>query len=101
WRDFKSVRFSVFSTLNSPVQMQLKIYDALHLSGGYKYADRFNRELIIHPGWNDIAVPVDDVRQAPLGRQMQLENIAGVSLFIQQLQQPAVFYVDGLHLSSR
>lgn len=101
WRDFKSIRFSVFSTLPASIQMELKIYDDQHAASGYKYADRFNRELIINPGWNDIEVRMEDVWEAPHERRMELENIAGLSLFIEQLEQPAVFYFDALRLSSK
>lgn len=101
WQEFKSVRFSVFSALSGPIPMELKIYDAQHPSSGYDYDDRFNRELVIAPGWNDIEVRMDDVREAPHDRRMELENIASFSLFIEQLEQPAVFYFDALRLSSK
>lgn len=101
WSGFKSVRFSVYSTLASPAEMVLKIYDRQHASSGYEYADRFNRELNIDPGWNDIEVRMDDVSDAPEGRNMDLENITSFSLFMERLEQPAVFYVDALRLSSK
>ena len=101
WRGFKSLRFSVFNTLAVPLQMELKIYDTAHRDSDYAYSDRFNRELPIQPGWNDIEVRIDDMVAAPKSRELDLQHIAAFSLFIEQLPQPALMYVDALRLSSR
>ena len=101
WRGFKSVRFSIFSTLNHPVAMELKMYDQQHAASGYDYADRFNRELLVQPGWNDIEVNMDELQTAPRSRDMDLQNMQAFSVFIEQLAQPAVFYFDALRLSSK
>jgi len=101
WRDFKSIRFSLFSSLNQPIQMELKIYDRQHAASRYDYEDRFNRELIINPGWNDIEVSMKDVQRAPDSREMDLAHMAALSVFVDELRQPAVFYFDALRLSSK
>lgn len=101
WSEFKSVHFSAFSTLPASIIMEIKVYDNKHAASGYDYNDRFNRELVMIPGWNDVEVRMADIAAAPHRRSMDLEHIASLSLFIEKLERPAVFYVDGLRLSSK
>jgi len=100
WRGFKKLSFSLYSTLNHALPMELKIYDRTHLQRGYRYSDRFNRELEIKPGWNDIEVRIADIRDAPQDRQMEMQNIFHFSLFVEELDDPAILYFDSLRLSA-
>jgi len=101
WSEFKSLRFSVYNTLNVPLPMVLKIYDREHVHNGYEHSDRFNREIDMQPGWNDIEVRMQDVFEAPRNREMNLHEIKSLSLFVEYLEVPVVIYVDGVRLSSK
>lgn len=101
WQGFEILKFSVFNSSDQARRMELKIYDWQHLQSGYEYEDRFNRELSIEPGWNDIVVTIEDIRQAPKGRDMNMSDIATFSLFLHKLEQPLTMYFDSLRLSSK
>lgn len=100
WHRFVSIKFSVFNTSNENLLMELKIYDWQHdLVGGYEFSDRFNRELILRPGWNDFQVAMQDVETAPANRKMDISDIASFSLFLHELKQPQTLFFDSLRLS--
>lgn len=101
WRDFKSVRFSIYSTEALSVNMELKIYDRQHQLSNYAYSDRFNRSLQLSPGWNDISISLDDVQSAPRNRELNMAEIVSFSLFLERLDKPMTMFFDGLHLSSK
>lgn len=101
WREFDFVRFSVYNSLNNVLRMELKIYDVQHLQTGSSYDDRFNRTLDLAPGWNDIEVVMDDVINAPHARRLNILEVKNLSLFVKNLDAPAVLYIDNLRLSKQ
>ncbi len=56
----------------------IAIYDAQHTND---YADRFNQAITISPGVNHIDIPLDDIRQAPVGQELDLSAIRAIRLF--------------------
>jgi VanZ family protein len=100
WQDYVAVKFSIFNTTDSNLDMELKIYDWQHVKNGYDYSDRFNKELTLHPGWNDFNIAMEEIQSAPKHRSLELENIASFSLFLHELDKPMVMYFDSLRLSS-
>jgi VanZ family protein len=100
WGQFTSIKFSIFNTMEENIPMELKIYDWQHDHNGYEYSDRFNRELVLKPGWNDFLISLEEVRAAPEDRKMDLSDISSFSLFLHDLEQPITLYFDNLRLSS-
>ncbi len=100
WKGYKSIKFSVYNTTTQNVDMELKIYDLQHIANGYSYSDRFNRELVLEPGWNDFSFTLEEVQSAPKGRLLQLSDLASFSLFLHNLKEPVIMYFDNLRLSN-
>ena len=100
WQGYVTLKFSVYNTRDIDLMMELKIYDQQHIENGYKYSDRFNRELTLRPGWNDFSIALEEVQAAPKRRSLELRNIARFSLFLHNLDKPMLMYLDGLRLSS-
>jgi hypothetical protein len=95
WRGFRRLTFTVVSDLDQPLELTIRVHDALH---DLRYADRFNRRVTIKPGVNRIAIPVDDIRRAPGGREMDLRRIRGIMIFAYRLEQPLHLYLGPLRL---
>ena len=95
WRWAGSLELTVVSDLDGPLQLFLRVHDASH---DRRYADRFNRAILIQPGVNRIVIPLDDVRRAPDRRQMDMAHIRGVMLFAYRLTQPTHVYIGPLRL---
>jgi len=100
WRGYKYLKFSLYNAQSSSMEIVLKIYDRQHPRNSYEYADRFNRRIILQPGWNDVTVKLEDIHQAPGNRTMDMADIVNISLFLVNQKRPASMYFDYLYLSN-
>ena len=66
--------------LTSPEQqlLVLRVHDATHNND---YYDRFNRELPLRHGFQQVRIPVRDIRNGPRSRELDLDHIRGFHLF--------------------
>jgi hypothetical protein len=95
WRGYQRLSFTIVSDLDAPLPMAIRIHDAAH---DHRYADRFNRRLTIRPGANHIAIAIDDIRNAPGRRQMDVGRIRAILLFASGLTRRTHVYVSPLRL---
>lgn len=95
WRGFSHFRIEVYSELPVARSLTIRIDDAHH---NHEYADRFNQAVIISPGLNHIHILLDDIRHAPLGRELDLGAIKNVMLFAISPPEEFSLYVDNIRL---
>lgn len=98
WSGYKLLQMDFYNPDSEPLELVLKISDAHHDLGKNRFNDRFNRALILMQGWNQVQIDLEDVRTAPLGRVMQMNQIRGVEVFAVQLSVPRKFYWDNIRL---
>lgn len=101
WRGYDWLNFSIYNDQSDDLPIELKIFDSQHVRNGYAYSDRFNRLLMLVPGWNEIRVSLRDIQNSAQNRKVDLQNIAVVSLFIHRPSVPRRVYLDNFHLSKR
>ena len=85
WRGYDSLRFQVYAENPAPKMLVLRIDDEAHNG---THSDRFNRSFTIHQGVNDIVVPLEDIREGPRNRQLDLSRIARVLVFSRRPDAP-------------
>jgi hypothetical protein len=95
WRGYHRLVFSVVSDLEAPLNLTIRVHDALH---DQRYSDRFNRTLKIVPGVNRVVIPLDDIRQAPGERQMDMARIRGIVIFGHRPPAPTHVFLGPLRL---
>jgi hypothetical protein len=95
WSGFTTLRFDVYSELSQPVDLILRIDDINHNN---QYRDRFNRTISVQPGLNQIEVPLSDVRNAPSGRDLDLQEITQMILFSRRPDAPFTLYLSDIWL---
>ena len=79
-----------------PLELSLRIHDVRH---DQEYSDRFNWRITLPAQSREtIRVPLAAVRNAPRGRQMDLEHIAGLLLFRTGPERADVVYVTRITL---
>lgn len=98
WNGYKLLQMDFYNPDSEPLELVLKISDAHHDLGSNRFNDRFNRALILMQGWNQVQINLDDVRNAPLNRDMQMDQISGVEVFAVQLPEAREFYWDNIRL---
>jgi hypothetical protein len=91
WTGHEYLRFDVYSEMRAPIRLVLRVHDNMHNS---EYADRFNYTFTVSPGANSLRIPIDAIRMAPSGRELDMRNIAAMALFAVSPKQPYVVDVD-------
>ncbi len=95
WRAYRRLTFTVVSDLDEPLELAIRIHDALH---DQRFADRFNRRLTIVPGVNLIDIPLGEISVAPNRREMDMSRIRGILIFGYRLASPVHVFIGPLRL---
>lgn len=99
WSGYRWLHFSINNPTSDTFEIICRINDSKHRELGQQYADRFNRNYWLRPGWNDVAISLDEVEQAPAGRKMDLTTIELLGLFVMNQSVPRIIYIDNFFLS--
>ncbi len=83
--------------LRSPEQQRLvlRVHDATHNNDFY---DRFNRELPLRQGFQQVRIPVRDIRDGPRSRELDLRHIRGFHLFAVDPSLPIEITIGNVRL---
>ncbi len=91
WASYRFLRMGVYSEMGNPIQLTIRIHDRLHND---TYEDRFNESLTVRPGANSIQIPIERIRSAPEGRELDLENVAAIGIFAVKPQSVYTINID-------
>jgi hypothetical protein len=95
WSRYEALRFQVWSELETPVEIVLRVDDT-HRRRAHR--DRFNGSFIVTPGFNDFTVPLATIARGPRGRTLDLSDIRQVVLFSRRPEEPFELYFSRLWL---
>jgi len=88
WRGHQALNLQLLNPETTPLEIELRVHDQHHYATGIGYDDRFNRVLSLQPGSNHVTVYLEDIRQAPRSRPMDLSRVEEVMLFTHDLRDP-------------
>ncbi|ARN74350.1 hypothetical protein [Oceanicoccus sagamiensis] len=98
WRDYQALRLSIFNPDDSELAIVIRINDQRHLQAEQAYSDRFNRNIILQPGWNSVVFSVDVIEDEPEGRAMDITAIESIGIFTVALSEPKILTIDSVRL---
>ncbi|HDQ40783.1 MAG TPA: hypothetical protein ENN39_07115 [Desulfonatronum sp.] len=99
WEGYAALELSFYNTGQDPLRMMVSIRDLEHSRNRHKgIRDRFDRTFLIQPGWNDLRIPVDDIRAAPNGRTLDLGRLTSLVVFTMHLPEDRVIHLDQVRL---
>jgi VanZ family protein len=79
WRGFKTLVIDAENPEQETLHFGVRVHDIGH---GREFADRFNRRLELAAGARQqFRIPLDEIRQAPRNRLMNMAQISDVTLF--------------------
>ncbi|MEW8051753.1 MAG: VanZ family protein [Candidatus Thiodiazotropha sp.] len=81
WRGYTSLELLVYSDQLDDLPLTLRIHDQSH---NRQLEDRYNRSLVIRPGYNHFSLPLHEVKDAPSARTMDMAAISDVMIFATQ-----------------
>ncbi|MDH4316898.1 MAG: VanZ family protein [Desulfobulbaceae bacterium] len=96
WKGYKLLHFSVFNPNAETLTLHCRIHDKQH---NKKFQDRYHRQFVLQPGWNDLNVSLSDVENAPKTRKMDMTSIEQVGFFFINLPRPQYIYLDHIFLT--
>mgnify|MGYP005845327835 CR=1 FL=1 len=98
WSDFDRLELSLFNPDPEPMLLTVSIGDAAHYERGGRADDRLDRRFELVKGWNDLVVPLREIREAPAERGADLAAIRRFVLFTVRLNRPRTLYLDRVRL---
>ncbi|HEU4654379.1 MAG TPA: hypothetical protein VFS47_10350 [Steroidobacteraceae bacterium] len=79
WRGYSRLKLEITNTANEPIPLTIRIEDIHH---NQEYTDRFNQSFDLAGNeYKILTIPLDAVRNAPAGRQMDMQHIYWINLF--------------------
>ena len=99
WSRSRSFAFSLYvPPEDPPLRWTVSVRDRAHWERGGAWRDRFDRTFELGPGWNDVEIPVEEIRHAPAQRVLELDALDTVVLFTTDLAAPRTVYLDAVRL---
>jgi len=96
WRDYTSLLLDLTNPGEEPLVLTARVHDRHH---NHEFADRFNSRIAMPARTRmQVRTPLEAVRNAPLGRKMDMEHIAGLVLFRTSPEREDVVYVTRITL---
>ena len=95
WSGYERLRFQVWSGLEQPVEIVLRVDDT-HRER--EHADRYNASFIVTPGLNDFAVPLDTIAAGPRQRRLDLSDVSQFILFSRRPEEPFILHLGPVWL---
>lgn len=95
WSGFSQIQFGLFSERLDTLALELRINDRHHVE---RYSDRFNTVLKVTPGFNQVTIPLEKLRIAPQGREMDLREMGTIILFASHPTDSFSVYLSELRL---
>ncbi len=81
WRSYSTLIIEFGLEGDAPLDVNVRVHDRKHRLGDQPYGDRFNRSLTLRQSRYTMRIPLEDIRDAPKGRQMNLSQIDGIVIF--------------------
>ena len=98
WKDYSALQLDIFCADQNPALLHIKIRDSQAMIDGDHYEMQFNHVEPISPGWNRIKLSLDQIRNGPRDRSMNLDKIHALTLFFVDRKTPGYMLVDNLRL---
>jgi len=98
WSKFSQLSFDFYNPYEQTLSVTLIITDKHYDKGKPNPKDRFDKVLQVKPGYNDINISLDEIKQGVALRQMDLANVAGVDFYMYKLKTPTYLYLAPLTL---
>ena len=95
WNHWEIFTFDIYSISEETVRLTLRINDSHHDNSG---RDRFNTDLVIQPGVNSFEIAIEDIRNGPSHRAMDMLDISKVAFYVDEPENDYTLYFDNLRV---
>ena len=99
WSDYQNLHINIHSRQPDVLSLTLKITDLEHERGSHHYDERYNGKLSLLPGNNQFAIPLSVIQSAPKHRNLDMQQIKRLELFLTDADDSDSFVIESLYLS--
>lgn len=78
WRNFEALVLTYDHSLDHPLALTCRLRDVAH---NLQFSDRFNQRYALAAGGGQLAIPLEAVRRAPAGREMDMHDMLEIACF--------------------
>ncbi len=94
WEGFDEVVVEVFNP-GAPTRLEMRVDDFKDCSD---FRSRFNRSAELPSGWSTIRTRISDIRTGPTDRELHIERLYRLLLFVLAREEAASLYFDDIRL---
>lgn len=98
WTKYTLLRLDVYNPKPRNMSLTVSIFDRQHTHNRYRFNDRYTDSFVLQPGWNELNISIEELKNAPRGRQMDISDILGLRLFAVKPAVGDYFYIDHVRL---
>ena len=99
WEGYSYLHVAVYNPQSEPVEFNIRVHDIHHPEHRRAHSDRYNQKFILPPRqWEKILIFLDDIKNAPQTRKMNMLKISNIGLYVSRESKPLVLYIDDIRL---
>jgi len=95
WKPYKNLYISVYVPEKSGLMLVCRVNDSVHND---EHSDRFNGRFFLKKGWNDLVIALEDIKNAPVKRLLNMNKIENLKLFVIRQDRARIIYIDHIYL---
>jgi len=81
WEPYSALVIGIENPETDVLQVNVRVHDRAHRDGDQPYGDRFNVSYELESGHHALRIPLEQIRNAPKDRLMDLSQIEGIVVF--------------------
>jgi VanZ family protein len=81
WEPYTALVIEIENPETESLLVNVRVHDRTHKLGDQPHADRFNMSYELQQGRHTLRIPLEEIRNAPRGRKMNLSQIEGIVVF--------------------
>ena len=98
WSEYSNVVLRFYLQQTTPLNITCRINDRQHDLDGYAHNDRYNQRFVLSKGWNVIEISLNDVRDSPANRLLDLTQVANLGCFVVRQSLARTIWLDSIVL---
>jgi len=98
WSEYNRLTIRLYLQQTAPLNITCRINDRQHDLDGYVDSDRYNQRFVLSRGWNVIEISLNDVRNSPANRLLDLTQVANLGCHVVRQPGARTVWLDSIVL---
>jgi hypothetical protein len=99
WEGYTYLLINIYNPNQETFKISTRITDFDHDLNSQSYNNRYNKHFILEANqWNNIKIKLEDIKNSPKNRKLDLSNMSQLGLFTSGLKSDKTIYLDGITL---